>query len=101
LKRCASVDRSDRKAQPSSPESRFNEAQAGGSAAITGTPETYWRLERGKTKDPRLGLLVNCALALNVPLEGIAEEEWLTWPIFDVDAPAPEGRDRLMLGGSG
>ncbi len=68
-------------------------------AELTGIPPaTYWRLERGKTKEPRLSLLVNCALVLDVTVEEIVEDEWLSWTLWDVEAPAPEGRERARLG---
>ena len=38
---------------------------------------SYRRLERGKIADPPLRTLVNCSLALGVPLWAVVEPEWL------------------------
>jgi transcriptional regulator with XRE-family HTH domain len=59
-------------------------------AAVVGTSaSTYWRLEHGRLSDPPLGLLVNCALALDVPLERVMEPEQLRWRVLDQRRPQP------------
>jgi len=50
----------------------------------TGIPlRTYRRLENGELDNPPITYLVNCAIALNVPLEVICESAWLSWSPFD------------------
>jgi len=50
----------------------------------------YWRLERGRTANPPLRHLTNCALVLGVPVEELIEDEWrTTWLQL-----APESPDR-------
>ena len=39
-------------------------------------PHTYWKLEAGVTENPRIGHLVNCAIALDVDLRDVIEDEW-------------------------
>jgi transcriptional regulator with XRE-family HTH domain len=52
---------------------------------------TYRRLERGEVRNPKLGQLVNCALALGVELDALIEDEWREWLTFDArSAAAPE-----------
>jgi transcriptional regulator with XRE-family HTH domain len=59
-------------------------------ADATGIPlKTYWRLEHGKTDDPSLRLLVNCALALGVELDELIEDDWRTWQVLDRRRPEP------------
>jgi transcriptional regulator with XRE-family HTH domain len=50
---------------------------------------TYRRLERGEVRNPKLGQLVNCAIALGVELDALLEDEWLEWLTFDARAAAP------------
>lgn len=50
---------------------------------------TIQRLERKETDNPQLRYLVNCALALDVPLEDIIDGEWREWKVFDVAAGVP------------
>lgn len=51
---------------------------------------TIQRLEAvGHSDNPPLRYLVNCAMALDVPLEDILESEWLSWRVFDVRAGTP------------
>lgn len=50
---------------------------------------TYRRLERGDVRNPKLGHLMNCALALGVELDALIEDEWREWMAFDARAPAP------------
>ena len=38
----------------------------------------YWRLERGRIKNPPLRHLTSCALVLGVPVEELIEDEWRT-----------------------
>jgi transcriptional regulator with XRE-family HTH domain len=54
---------------------------------------TYRRLERGEVRNPKLGQLANCAIALGVELDALIEDEWREWLAFDTRAarpPAPE-----------
>jgi len=57
----------------------------------------YWRLERGRTVNPPLRHLTNCALVLGVPVEELIEDEWLTaWLQLAPDGPAaPPDIDEL------
>jgi transcriptional regulator with XRE-family HTH domain len=50
---------------------------------------TYRRLERGEVRNPKLGQLVNCAIALGVELDTVIEDEWREWMPFDARAAAP------------
>lgn len=50
---------------------------------------TIQRLERKEIDNPQLRYLVNCALALDVPLEEIIDGDWLEWKVFDVAAAVP------------
>jgi transcriptional regulator with XRE-family HTH domain len=50
---------------------------------------TYWRLERGRYKNPPIGYLVNCALALGCELGDILEDEQMEWCVFDQRAAKP------------
>jgi transcriptional regulator with XRE-family HTH domain len=50
---------------------------------------TYRRLERGDVRNPKLGQLVNCAIALGVELDTLIEDEWREWLTFDARAAAP------------
>ena len=52
-------------------------------AAIGISPKTYWRLEHGQITEPSLRLLVNCAMALRVPLIELIEPEWREWFVYD------------------
>jgi transcriptional regulator with XRE-family HTH domain len=68
-------------------------------AELTGIPEgTYWKLERGRYPNPRIRHLVNCAIVLDVSLEELAEDDWLTWTPMTAGVLAPEGHDRVRLG---
>lgn len=40
---------------------------------------TYLRLEHGKTINPPLRLLVNCAIALGCQLDELIEDPWREW----------------------
>jgi DNA-binding Xre family transcriptional regulator len=55
---------------------------------------TLQRLEFGEMDNPPLRYLVNCAIALDVELEEILEEEWLEWKLFHPQAPDPRQRRR-------
>jgi transcriptional regulator with XRE-family HTH domain len=60
-------------------------------ARATGlTRSTYWRLEQGKYKNPKLRYLVNLALALRPDngLDDLIEEEWREWLVLDAGAAA-------------
>lgn len=50
---------------------------------------TYRRLERGDVRNPKLGHLMNCAIALGVELDALIEDEWREWLPFDARAAAP------------
>jgi transcriptional regulator with XRE-family HTH domain len=50
---------------------------------------TYRRLERGEVRNPKLGQLMNCAIALGIELDALIEDEWREWLAFDARAPAP------------
>jgi transcriptional regulator with XRE-family HTH domain len=52
-------------------------------AAIGISHRTYWRLEHGRIAEPSLRLLVNCAMALRVPLIELIEPEWREWFVYD------------------
>jgi transcriptional regulator with XRE-family HTH domain len=50
----------------------------------------YWRLEHNNSPhDVNLRELVNCALALDVTLDELIEDEWREWYVFDQRRPAP------------
>jgi transcriptional regulator with XRE-family HTH domain len=55
---------------------------------------TYRRLERGEVRNPKLGHLVNCAIALGVELGNVIEDDWLEWLPFNksnaTKPPRPE-----------
>jgi transcriptional regulator with XRE-family HTH domain len=62
----------------------------------TGIPmRTYRRLENGELKNPPLRYLVNCAIALDFPLEDVCEDEWLRWTKFSAEAKRPTNRLKL------
>lgn len=64
--------------------------QAQLAAAVGLARSTYWRLEAGRVRNPRLRELANCALALDCQLEDLIEDEWREWFVFDrVNAPTP------------
>jgi transcriptional regulator with XRE-family HTH domain len=50
---------------------------------------TYWRLERGRYRNPPIGYLINCALALGCELNDILEQDQTEWHIFDRRAATP------------
>jgi transcriptional regulator with XRE-family HTH domain len=50
---------------------------------------TYWRLERGRYKNPPIAYLVNCALALGCELDDILEDDQKEWCVFDQRAAKP------------
>jgi transcriptional regulator with XRE-family HTH domain len=56
---------------------------------------TYRRLERGEVRNPKLGHLVNCAIALGVELDALLEDEWLQWLPFDQRAATPPEPEAL------
>ena len=43
----------------------------------------YWRLEHGRTGNPPLHYLVNCAIALGVELDDLIEDDWRAWHVLD------------------
>jgi transcriptional regulator with XRE-family HTH domain len=60
-------------------------------ALQTGIPiASYRRLERGEVKNPLLWWYVNCAIALNVELEDVLDEQLLAWR---TSAKAPSAPD--------
>ena len=57
--------------------------------AVAISVPTYRHLERGEVRGPKLRQLVNCALALGVPLDSVLEDKWLLWlPSRASGAPA-------------
>ena len=61
---------------------------------ITGiSVRTIQRLELGEVANPPLRYLVNLAMALDIELEAILEDEWLEWMVLDARAgePPPAG----------
>jgi transcriptional regulator with XRE-family HTH domain len=59
-------------------------------ARVSGIPlTTYRRLERGAMRNPPIRYLTNIALALDVHLFAICEDEWLGWTEF------PSGLDEV------
>lgn len=54
---------------------------------------TIRRLERLEFDNPPLRYLVNCALALGVPLDQVIEDEWRQWKVFDIAAAQPPGKE--------
>jgi len=66
-------------------------------AAATGVPlTTIYKLEAGKTQNPRIRHLQNLAIALDVELDRLLEEEWRGWTEFDAHAPVPPDLDELL-----
>ncbi len=51
---------------------------------------TYKKLERDELPSPPLRYLVNCAMALDVPLEAVLEPKWLEW-FGGQPMPPPKG----------
>jgi transcriptional regulator with XRE-family HTH domain len=49
---------------------------------------TYWRLEAGKVRNPRLRELMNCAIALDCHLDDLIEDGWREWFVFDASRAA-------------
>jgi transcriptional regulator with XRE-family HTH domain len=43
----------------------------------------YWRLENLRLAQPSIRLYVNCAIALDVPLEDLLDDELKRWYPFD------------------
>lgn len=61
-------------------------------AEAVGIPvATYQRLERRQMRNPPLLYLMNCAMALDVPLDMVIEEDWWEWHKFPGghDEPPP------------
>lgn len=44
---------------------------------------TIQRLELGEVDNPPLRYLVNLAMALDIELKAILEDEWLEWKVYD------------------
>lgn len=59
----------------------LSQAQLAREVGLTRT--TYWRLEAGHVPNPRLRMLVNCAIALDVELDAVIEDQWREWYPFD------------------
>lgn len=82
-------------------------SQAELARAVGLTRTTYWRLETGRVRNPRLRQLMNCAIALGCELDDLVEDDWREWYPFDRSrAPAPPDVDELwesqaLAGGSG
>lgn len=67
-------------------------------AEVTGIPlATYRRLERGQLDNPPIRYLSNIALALDVDLEEICEDEWLWWTVFRDGQPAEPPDPKPLL----
>lgn len=60
-------------------------------AKVTGLSlSTVQRLERGRMNNPPYRYLVNCAMALEVKVDDLIEDEWREWLPLDVlNAPEP------------
>ena len=68
-------------------------------ARAVGLPRTtYWRLETGRVRDPKLRALTNLAIALGCPngVDDIIEDAWRSWYPFDLSS-APEPPDHATL----
>jgi transcriptional regulator with XRE-family HTH domain len=66
-------------------------------AAATGVPlTTIYKLEAGKTWNPRVRHLRNLAFALDVPFDELLEDEWSEWTAFDARAGEPPDIDELL-----
>jgi transcriptional regulator with XRE-family HTH domain len=62
-------------------------------AHVTGlSVSTLRRLERDQDNPP-LRYLVNIAIALDVPLDALIEDEWREWAALASWAPTPPARD--------
>ena len=65
-------------------------------AAVIGiSRSTYSRLERGLIKNPPLGYLSNCALALGCGVRDLIEEKWIEWVVFDERKPRPPAPEQF------
>jgi transcriptional regulator with XRE-family HTH domain len=64
-------------------------------AAIGISRTTYQKLESGDDINPRLGYLINCALALDCDPYELIEDEWFAWTIFDERKPRPPKPERF------
>lgn len=53
---------------------------------------TLQRLEAGEINNPPLRYLTNCAIALEVDLDEVIEDEWRQWLKLDARAPDPRRR---------
>ena len=59
---------------------------------------TYQRLEAGELRNPPIRHVVNCALALGLRIQDVAEPEWIRWTTSPASPEPPEselGRERL------
>lgn len=66
-------------------------------AASTGVPlTTIYKLEAGKTWNPRVRHLRNLAIALDIPFEDLLEDDWRDWTAFDARAAEPPDPDELL-----
>lgn len=67
-------------------------------ASRIGVPiASYRRLENGGIDNPRLGQLVNCAIALEVELTSLIEDDWLEWSKLREHGPS-EPPDKSLPG---
>lgn len=65
-------------------------------AAATGVAlTTIYKLESGKTQNPKVRHLRNLSIALGVPFDALLEEEWKVWTEFDARAKEPDLDDLL------
>ena len=64
-------------------------------ARLTGIGlRTLRTLERGETRNPKLGYLVNCSIVLKCDLADLLEDAWLEWHELHPNAPRrPQRRD--------
>jgi transcriptional regulator with XRE-family HTH domain len=70
-------------------------------AWVTGISlSTYRRLELGKVSNPPLRYLVNCAIALGVPLDDVLEDSWREWENFSARAKDPPADNWFLEHGS-
>lgn len=68
--------------------------------AVGVTAKTIHSLESGKTTNPNLRLLMNCAIALNVDLDALIDPMWRKWMVFDESRPGPPDPERFLKPGT-
>ena len=66
-------------------------------AQATGVPlTTIYKLESRQNDNPRVRHLRNLAIALDVPLDALLEEEWQGWTTFAAAAAEPPDLVQLL-----